>query len=316
MVSKIHNSTEIHQETVTFIIAGHVPAFNQLWILGDSLLKNTISCLQALKTAYINDPLKPRLYIHDHYDVIPHFDDSNAKENFLWQIQNNLAYLLKVHYKLPQKIIIILNNSVLDDPAFATTQLASLLKWLFKEIEAAINLRRKNLPIRCLKKGEPAVFLLKLLPRASRAEEAEMFKSTRRKVNSQIPTIMEKFEYGFINVCEITTSNSLMYDRSGKNLAPAGIVQFWESISQTVKEINEQKQAKIQESKDKITIEKVTNAQIPKSPRRQLPLPPPPTDNQGYHRRSYPSQNFQSRRYNYDYNYDYNRFHYSAQRKY
>lgn len=140
------------------------------------MLQNTISCVTGLKTAYINDPSKPRLYIHDHYDVIPIFDNSNAKDNFLWQIQNNLATLMKTYYKLPEKIVIVLNNSTLDDTAFATTQLASMLQWIFREIEAAINLRRKYLPIRCLRKGEPSVYLIKMLPRASRAENAEIFK--------------------------------------------------------------------------------------------------------------------------------------------
>lgn len=275
------------------------------------MLKSSISCLNALKTAYINDPSKPRLYIHDYYDVIPFFDDSQANNNFLWQIQNNLAHLLKVHYKLPEKIVIILNNSILDDTAFATTQLAAILQWLFKEIEAAINLRRKHLPIRCLKKNEPSVYLIKMLPRATRAEDGDMFKSIRRKVNNQIPLITEKFEYGFINVCKITTSNSLMYDRSGKALAPAGMVQFWDSISHTIKEINEEKGSKSKASNPSIqekSKQQVKTQNSPKRPPRQQ------AEFNQYHRRNYPP--FQGRRHSYEYPYDYNRYHYSAQRKY
>lgn len=254
--------------------------------------------------------------MHDHYDVIPFFDDSNAKNNFLWQIQSNLAALMKAHYKLPEKIIIILNNSSLDDTAFAITQLAKLLQWLFKEIEAAINYRRRHLPVRCLKKEEPAVYLIKMLPRAARAENSEIFKSTRRKINHQIPVIAEKFEYGFINVCEITTTDSLMYDRTGKNLAPAGILQFWQSVSETIKEINEDKAQKAAALSSSLPPENQQQLakQKSKSPARDNRKA---NDSNSFNRTRGPRPyQYQQRRHSYDYPYDYHRYHYSAPRKY
>lgn len=277
------------------------------------MLKSTISCLNALKTAYINDPTKPRLYIHDHYDVIPHFDDSMAKNNFLWQIRSNLAQLMKIHYKLPEKIVIILNNTILDDTAFAVSQLANLLKWLLSEIEAAITFRRKHLPIRCLKDGEPAVFLMKMIPRGNRSDNSEMFKSVRRKLNTEIPTIMDKFEYGFINAYEITSTSSIFYDRHGKTLSPAGIIQFWVSISDTIKEMNENKRQKTYGDKQ---VEERRTPEVQKptttitSNQGASAYPPPRWEN----RSGIP---YRGRRHTYDNNnFAYSRYHYHAQRKY
>lgn len=225
------------------------------------------------------------------------------------QIQNNLAHLMKIHYKLPEKIIIILNNSILDDAALATTQLPALLQWLLTEIEAAISFRRKHLPIRCLRTGEPAVYLLKMLPRASRAEQIDLFKSIRRKVNSTIPSIISKFEFGFINVCEITTTSSLFFDRSGKALSPAGMQQFWVSISDTIKQINEEKLPKpkaLTEDKGSQTPDNHTSRRVPNRPAHDNSRPSTPRRENNAS--SYAGQ-YQGRRHSYDYN-TYNRFHY------
>lgn len=323
VVSEIDDNSNVHKEIViqsinathfSSIFTGHVPACNQIWILGDSLLKTSASCLTALKTAYINDPTKPRLYIHDNYDVITAFEDENSKDNFLRQVRNNLAHLMKIHYKLPEKIIIILNNTILDDTAFAVTQLAEMLKWLLAEIESAISTRRKQLPIRCLKKGEPSVHLLKMLPRASRCDNTNLFKSIRRKVNNQIPSITERFQFGFINVCEITTTSSIFFDRTGRMLTPSGIMQFWESISDTVKEMNDDKLPK---PKTRETAsESSTSEKQEKDGKDNRKNSHPDVHAHQQPRRSQPSNHYYRRR-SFDYNtYDYNRFHYYANRKY
>lgn len=315
MVPKIYYNSNIHQEIIIacLSLAGYVPAFKQIWIIGDSFLKTTQSCLTALKTAYINDPTKPRLYIHDHYDVITLFEDEPGNENFVKQVRNNLAQLMKTHYKLPEKIIVMLNNTLLDDTAFAVTQLTELLKWLLSEIETAINYRRKYLPIRCLQPGEPAVYLLKMLPRGNKMVNTSTFKSVRRKINNQIPTITEKFEFGFINAYEINSSTSLFFDRHGKHLSPTGTMKFWESVSDTIKEMNEDKlqKAKIHDAPKERATER---AEIDKKDSQKIR---PELQQNPNFRRSQSSAFYHQRRRTYDYGtYDYNRYHFHAGRKY
>lgn len=86
---------------------------------------------------------------------------------------------------------------------------------------------------------------MKLLPRTHRAENSELFKSLRRKINNVIPEIVNEFKFGFINAYEVNTTSALLFDATGKKLTPTGVIQFWESISNTIKDIMENKRAKL-----------------------------------------------------------------------
>lgn len=187
----------------------------------------------------------PRLYIHDRFDVVIHHDEKDTALNFIRQVRNNLAQLLQTHAKLPHLILILLSNENLDDHAFATTQLERMILWLLSEVEAMIKLRISQLPEKCKTPGEPAVYILKMLPRLERSPQSEMFKSLRRKINNAIPAVANKFQFGFINAYEVNTSSGLYFDATGSRLTSMGIVQLWKSISTTIQEIMEEKRAKI-----------------------------------------------------------------------
>lgn len=161
---------------------------------------------------FINDASIPRLFIHDNFDVIIHYEDKNTKQNFLRQVRNNFAQLLKANYKPPQILLILLSNEILDDTAFAMSQLQDMLMWLLAEIQTMIKTRISQLPEKCITPGEPWVYLLKPLPRTNRAPEVNLFKSIRRKINSQIPDIVKIFKFGFINAYDINTSSTLLLE--------------------------------------------------------------------------------------------------------
>lgn len=226
-------------------VIGYVPANHQLWILGDQLLKDTKAVLQSLKTGFIQDSAKPRLFIHDNFNVFTHHEEKEGQQNFIQQIITNFAQMLKANYKLPAIILILLDNSKLDDPPFATTALPRLIKWLLAEIDFMIKTRLGQLPKRCTTPVEPAVYLLKFLPRTNHAENADLFKSVRRKVNNIIPELVNEFQFGFINAYEINTTTALFFNSTGTKLTQAGIVQFWASISKTIQSIIEEKRGKI-----------------------------------------------------------------------
>lgn len=110
----------------------------QLWVIGDQMLKETKASLQCLKTAFIQDPSKPRLFIHDTFDVIAHYEDKASQGNFIQSIRNSFAQLLKANYKLPNTLLILLSNEILDDAPFAVTRFPKLLQWLLAEIDSMI----------------------------------------------------------------------------------------------------------------------------------------------------------------------------------
>lgn len=229
----------------SFVLIGFIPGNNQIWILGNELLKDAQPTLNNLKTAFIADSAMPRLYIHDKFDVLAHYENKGHPINFIKQVRNNFAQMLKANAKLPTIIIIMLGNELLEDAAFAVSQLQRMVQWLLAEIDFMIKSRIKQLPEKCITQAEPAVFLLKFLPRTTRAEEADLFKSTRRKINNMIPELTNQFNFGFINAYEINSSSALLFDAKGTKLTAPGMVRLWESISDRVREIIEDKKAKL-----------------------------------------------------------------------
>lgn len=293
-----------------------------------------MAALKQLKTAYVSDNTMPRLFIHDYFDVIAHHEDKE-NGNFLKQICNNLAQLMKSNTKLPAQIIIILNNDILEDTAFSVTQLPHVISRLLSEIQRMIGQRIKQLPDRCLKPNEPTVHLLKFLPRASNSPNSNLFKSTRRKLNNLIPDITCRYGFGFINAYEINTTSALQFNSDGKKLSPSGVIQLWESISHTIHEIIEDRrrkckpvttqaetqtddvrnlptfhQLKKQEEEDlkrgSSIVPKRENENL--NSRRRLPPPPPQKSPHKSSARYHESLDYNS--------YHYNRYHFNTNRKY
>lgn len=298
-----------------------------MWIIGDKLLKESNQALKSLRTAYINDTTMPRLFIHDQFDVITHYEDKEG-QNFIKQIRNNLAQLMAGHAKLPAMILIIISNEVLDDTAFAISQLQKLLTWLLTEIQVMIRIRANQLPDKCKVPTEPAVYLLKFLPRSQHNSDSSLFKSTRRKINNIIPELTNKLGFGFINAYDINTSTALLFDSEGRKLTSAGYVQMWESISHTIHEMIDNKRRKCKpitttaESQTEDVRNLPTFQQLKKeeeaqdkqaqvrhntdiSGRRRLPPPPPKPNNYKIHQE-----------YDYNSSHHYNRYHFNPGRKY
>lgn len=289
-----------------------------------------MAVLKNLRTAFINDNTMPRLFIYDHFDVIIHHEDRDASSavNFIKQIRNNFNQLLHNHPKLPTMILIVLNNELLDNTAFAATQIPRLITWLLGEIQNMIKQRISHLPEKCVILSEPSVYVLKMLPRMQKSQDLGLFKSLRRKLNTQLPKIANKFGFGFINAYEINATTSLFFQADGKKLTPAGTVQLWDSISHTIHEIIEDRRKRCRplvESKSAQTddvrnlptfqqLKQEEDAQAKKNPdkkdstntpsRRRLPPPPPRANYSRYHQ-------------DYDYNnYHYDRYHFNSNRKY
>lgn len=86
------------------------------------------------------------------------------------------------------------------------------------------------------------VYFLKILPKPTEAPGNTLFKGVRRKFNSTLQDMLQGYHsFGFINVHEITTREKderfFISPRSGL-LSDEGVIQLWDSISQTFKAID------------------------------------------------------------------------------
>lgn len=143
---------------------------------------------------------------------------------------------------LPQKILILFSSKLLEDPVFSIECSEGLLRWLMDEIEDIIKFQKKSLPEKSQKLDDPRTYFLKILPKPNDAPGNNLFKGVRRKFNTNLQNMLQAYHsFGFINIHEITTREKderfFMSSQSGL-LSDEGIIQFWESISQTIKAID------------------------------------------------------------------------------
>lgn len=208
-------------------------------------MEETRGWLKKLEFAHLDDNTKPQLYIHETYNVRtyqPGENDKKSKDNFIQQIRNEFAQTVIRKVMLPSAVLFMLSSAKLDDAVFAIECMDGLLRWLMDEVEDILKFQMKSLPEKDKVFNEPRVYFLKILPKPADSPNSNLFKGVRRKFNSSLQSMLESYHaFGFINIHEITTrakdERFFISSKSGR-LSDEGIIQFWESISQTFKAID------------------------------------------------------------------------------
>lgn len=226
------------------LITGQIPANQEIWIFGDELLHETRDWLTKLEFAYLNDNSKPQLYIHDHYNVKTYLTPPQGHQsNFIKEIRNEIANTILRKVSLPHRILILLSSKRLEDPVFAIECMEGLLRWLMDEIEDILKFQKRCLPDKAKIQDAPRVYFLKILPKPNEAPNCNLFKGVRRKFNSTLQNMLQSYHsFGFINIHEITTrvkDEKFFISNQSGSLSDEGSIQFWESISQTFKAIDQ-----------------------------------------------------------------------------
>lgn len=211
-------------------------------------MTETRDWLKKLETHHLTNDTFPSLYIHECYNVRT-YQDNTAQGNFIQKIRNDIANTVMRKVLLPSAIIILISNNILDDPVFAVECSEGLLQWLLDEVFEIIKFHKKCLPPKSTKFEEPRVYVVKALPKPSKIPLPTLFRGVRRKYNNNLQNLLENYHnFGFINVHEITTQQQdekfFISNYSGK-LSDEGIIQFWISISQTFKAMDDKVKAAV-----------------------------------------------------------------------
>lgn len=224
------------------MFSGLLPASHEIWIFGDELLTESLGWLKKLEFAHLTDEAKPKLYIHENYNIRTYNPAKEGEENFIKDIRNEIATTVTRRVLFPSKILIMLSSARLDNPVFAIERMEGLLCWLLDEIDDIIKFQKGYLPDKSKKLDSPKIYFLKILPKPTETANANFFKGVRRKFNNMLQSMLQAYHgFGFINVHEISTRTKderfFISNESGK-LSDEGTIQLWESISQTVKAID------------------------------------------------------------------------------
>lgn len=206
--------------------------------------------MRKLEFAFLSDESKPQLYIHEVYNVRAYKSPTKEgeSENFIVEIRNEIVNTILRKVILPKIIIILLSSKKLDDPVFSIECMEGLLRWLLDEIDDILKFQKRVLPDKSKKLDAPRVYFLKILPKPNDAKGNNLFKGVRRKFNTTLQTMLESYHFfGFINVHEITTrakDEKFFISNQSGILSDEGAIQFWDSISQTIKAIDHKNKPK------------------------------------------------------------------------
>lgn len=188
--------------------SGPIPAQKEIWIFADQLLNQTQGWLKKLEFEYLKDGRIPQLYLYEKYFIRTYPQDENSiyKHNFIAEIRNQIANTTMRKVLLPSAVLILISNEKLEDAVFTIECMEGLLCWLFDEIHEIIRYQLSCLPQKSKNFEEPRVYILKALPKPTKAKNLNLFKGVRRKFNQTLQSILEDYHnFGFINVHEITT---------------------------------------------------------------------------------------------------------------
>lgn len=209
------------------------------------MLEQSVGWLKKLESAFASDSSKPQLYIHEQYNVktyVSQGSNEDETKNFIQKLRNEIASTVMRKIMLPQKMLIMLSSKLLDDPVFGIECMEGLLRWLLDEIEDILKFQKKCLPSKSKQLETPRVYFLKILPKPNEAPGSNLFKGVRRKFNNTLQTMLQSYHhFGFINVHEITTrtkDEKFFIAKDSGLLSDEGIIQLWDSISQTFKAID------------------------------------------------------------------------------
>ena len=219
-----------------FCLAGNLQAQKDIWILGDSFLRDTFRTLQALGESRKerNDRKDKRTenipYIISQYNVVPLMLNFSAF-SLLARLINNMIEGLNATNRMPRILLVILDQAIVREINFfeygISKVLAKVLTHLIKQIQKAIE-RRKDIMCEIkpgsLNRGEPKIIYLAMFD----CPNPGKYISLHAKFNAILEEILagQRNRY-FLNITDSMGRNC--FDRYN-NITSTGQINMWMEI--------------------------------------------------------------------------------------
>lgn len=212
---------------MNFVLTDNVRAVKDLWIIGDHLSRIAFPYLQQLgedhKRGYVN-------YLHENYDHYVHFP-SFTETNVLKMVRNSLVEGLNRRIKLPSVIVVMCSEQILtEDPLFLPSEVERKIKWLVREIETIIKVRKGILPIKAYTLGEPRVMWVQLFQNSKanklNGDNLQKFNNILKRICHAKAIYMLPIDTGSATRC---------FDFDGRTQIKDGFNTLWLEIANGIK---------------------------------------------------------------------------------
>ena len=225
------------------MLSDDIKAFKDLWILGDSFIREMFHTLRAMKfrPGQIRNDSNANLepYIHRKYNVRAYYNKNQfSQENALARLYNALVKGINDNAKLPRIILVIPGveffNSINHKDYGVSLMIGKCIDWYLTNFQREIRTRKMDIyqkRIGAVEHLEPKVIWVKMLIEGNRSS-----------------TLIDKFnailEQGLFNsgsgfIMETLRFHPALWDRNQK-LNHDGRIQFWQHISRIIKGFDKQ----------------------------------------------------------------------------
>lgn len=174
-------------------------------------------------------------YLHQNYDTYifyPQFTENNVL-----MVRNAFIEALNRRLKLPSAVVIILSDQIIvEDPLYLPSEIDRKLKWILRELDSAVKIRKSLLPTKAYTFGEPRIMCV----RAANNTKANYLSSEiLMKYNNMLRKIcMAKAVYT-IPLNSYNKGSQRLFEWDGKTQCKAGIEAFWMDIIHGIKRHDE-----------------------------------------------------------------------------
>ena len=228
------------------VISDNIAARDELWIIGDTFVKDSFNALTALKRATIMGGKQPIPYLFNYYDITGHHMKSSANTRGLARFINPLVNAMNEEPYLPKIILIIPDKNFLmclKPGKFDSSMLiSSALHYTIKQIDKYIDRRQQDLffkkPGTAPADGTPKIILVRMPKRPSTIliSGTEFF-SLRGKFNSILKECLLDGNAADHYIISIDIDSS-EYDLTGE-MTSAGKANFWKEINKGIKKFDD-----------------------------------------------------------------------------
>ena len=132
-----------------FIISDNIPAVYDLWLLGDTFLKDIIGSFEAIRYQAQRDKEEVPPYIQDTFNVYPYYDSaSSGVKHSITRIVNSLIEAIKERRRLPKYLVVIIDLDMLRDvdvfDQSAAQIINELVRWLVRQVDMILRCKKMD----------------------------------------------------------------------------------------------------------------------------------------------------------------------------
>lgn len=220
----------------------NVPANNNIWIVGDNLLREASGHFEKLrkdlKSEKGNSSEDNRIYLDKNYAIKIVSPGMYTGNNIPLVILDSVVDTMNEIPKLPHTVIMVVNDRKFwNDKFLLKKHMETILSKFMKEFHKITDLRKYALDDKAVEWDQPRVFITRPLPLPNNLPKESYpagFRSNRRKYNRILDRVRKQGKFSIINLNGFTSQNKgNLFTESG-SISEKGFQQFWIELSNAV----------------------------------------------------------------------------------